>query len=199
MNKPAIACTLITSLSITGCANMNAQQQQGTLVGAGSGAALGALIGGLTGNWQGALIGLASGALLGGLAGYALAPDPLTQSTAQTANEWQQTMAAQQETKATPVTLSTGETVNQIDQMKLSVPTDKMVTNGALSPNGEIAISKMIAKTRTNGGTVHISYPRNAPKAVVQKLLDTGVSVQKDDAIQDYVFVITRPNTGKVS
>ena len=43
--------------------------------GALAGAALGALIGGLTGDWEGAAIGAASGALVGGVAGYFVAEE----------------------------------------------------------------------------------------------------------------------------
>lgn len=191
MARAVVMCFLLAGLTLSGCANMTPQQQSiGT--GAGAGAALGALVGGLAGGGKGAWIGAASGALIGGLAGYALAPDPLTQSAAQTANEWQQTMGAQPETKAIPVTMPNGQTVNQIDEMTLKVPSSKMEAGGHLSKDGAMALRKMIANTKQNGGSVRIYYPPKAPRPVVQSLTDMGVSIQKAQTGSEYVFVVKR-------
>jgi hypothetical protein len=193
MSKHVVTCMVAASLSLSSCANMDSKQRTAAY-GAGTGAAIGGLVGGLLGGGEWAAIGAASGALLGGLAGYALAPDPFTQSTAQTANEWQTAMSAKPEaTKVTPVVLNNGQKANQIDEMRIPVRSDKMVTGGRLSHSGETLIRRTVASARSNGGGVQILYPANAPKSVLQKLLDTGASVQRNTTgNKDFVLVISK-------
>ncbi len=191
IKKLIITTVVASSLALPGCAGMS-QQQQSTTTGAAAGTALGALVGGLAGGWQGALIGAGAGAIVGGIAGYALAPDPLTQSTSQTANQWTQDFSAKQTSRVTPVVLASGQQAQQIDEMRLTVPNSKMVNKGKLSKNGETAIRKLIDDARVSGGSVQISYPANAPAAVVQSLLETGVKVQKGTQADEYLFVIAR-------
>jgi hypothetical protein len=181
------------SLSLAGCAGMS-QQQQSTATGAVAGTLLGALVGGLAGGGKGAAIGAGAGALLGGIAGYVLAPDRLTQSVTKTGNQWQQDFSAQQTTRVTPVVLANGQQAQQVDEMRLTVPSSRMVSKqGKLSKDGQAAIEKLIVDARQNGGSVSISYPAKAPKAVINTLLDTGVTVQKsDDLVDQYAFVILR-------
>lgn len=155
MSKPIIICLVSAVLTLSGCVTMTPQQQS-VGMGAGAGAALGGLIGGLAGGGKGAWIGAASGAALGGLAGYALAQDQLTRSTAQTANEWQQTIGTRPETRMTPVAMSNGQTVNQIDELTLRAPRSKMESGSRLSTSGERVIKKMVADAKRTGGAVQI-------------------------------------------
>ncbi len=135
--------------------------------------------------------------MLGGLAGYALTPDPFTQATAQTAHEcheWQKDMSATPKaTKVTPVVLNNGQKVNQIDEMRIPVTNDKMVTGGRLSQSGESLIRKAVNSAQATGGDVQVLYPADAPSNVVKRLLDTGASVQKNaPGTADYVLVISK-------
>ena len=71
MRTKLTACALVTTLAITGCANMNDTQKK-TATGAGAGAVAGAVLGAVTGpgGWGRAAVGAAIGGLVGGGAGY---------------------------------------------------------------------------------------------------------------------------------
>jgi len=77
--KRLLACVLVVSMAfgsvmMNGCTNIKDDrtrtQTEGTLVGAGAGAAVGAGIGALAGGGRGALIGALIGTVVGGVAGY---------------------------------------------------------------------------------------------------------------------------------
>lgn len=190
MRKLILAMT-VTAMATSGCANMSKEQQAafGTGLGALAGAGLGAAIGGK----QGAAIGAGVGALAGGLAAYALASDPFTQSVTQQSETWKNQTGAQPEAVKVSEVKENGESKQQIDVQKMTLPSNKIIVDNRLSSmvKQQLAIAKQEAEK--NEGLVEVRFPANAPPRVVQDILSTGVSVAQDDSLQDdYVILLAR-------
>lgn len=71
LRKTALIVALLFIVSVSGCANMKTEEQQGTAIGAGVGTVIGGIIGYAVGGKKGALIGAALGGAGGAATGYA--------------------------------------------------------------------------------------------------------------------------------
>lgn len=71
LRKITFLVVLLFVISVSGCANMKTEEQQGTAIGGGAGALIGAIVGYAIGGKDGALLGAAIGGVGGAAAGYA--------------------------------------------------------------------------------------------------------------------------------
>lgn len=194
MKKILIVAT-ITSLTISGCANMTKEQK--AALGALSGAALGAGVGQIVGGGQGAAIGAGVGGLLGGVVTYAFASDPYTQSVSQQATTWQQEVGAKPEIIKASQVVENGQTVQKIESQKMVVSDAQMVSGKHLS--SKVKKQLMIAKQESLkvGGNVHVICPANASNTVINEISNTGVAYTKDNTLNTgYVVVMSKNNDG---
>ena len=137
----SIALATALSLSVAGCADMNATQR-GTATGAGIGAGLGAIIGSSTGGGGGNRA--AGGALLGAAAGGLIG------------NVWskrmeQQKQAMEQATRGTGVQVSQ----TQDNRLKLDIPSDISFDTGRsdIKSNFRPVLEQFAGTLNTNPGT----------------------------------------------
>lgn len=176
--KKIIIATSIATLALTGCANMNRQQQAS--LGSLGGAAVGSGIGAAMGGSEGAAIGAGAGALLGGIAAYSLSTDPYTQLVSQQANAWQREIGAQPGvTQATQI-IENGKKLQKINSQKFLLSEAQMVVGNQLSP--KVKRQLMLAKQEAQkvGGRVQVLCPPNAPQAVLNDFKRAGISYTQD-------------------
>ncbi len=179
MHTKLTACALVTTLAITGCANMNDTQKK-TATGAGAGAVAGAVLGAVTGpgGWGRAAVGAAIGGLVGGGAGYL----------------WGNHMEKQKQEMQT-ATQGTGVEVvqTQDNRIKVSIPSDiSFATNSAtLSPQFKTILRDLATTLKNNPSTsitmigytdntgtdaINIPLSRQRAESVMNYLVSQGVS-----------------------
>lgn len=144
MRKSFTVYALITTLFVSGCANMSDTQKK-TGTGAGIGAATGAVLGAITGpgGWERAAIGAAIGGLVGGGAGYL----------------WGHHMDKQKE-ELQQATRGTGIAIQQTkdNRILVSIPGDLAFANNSatISPAFQIILNDMLG-TLKNHSSSHIT------------------------------------------
>ena len=180
MTKRVLTLSVMSSLVLAGCADMN-QSQRSTAEGAGIGAAAGAVIGAIAGGGKGAAIGAAAGAGTGALGGYL----------------WNEHLEKQKQQmqKATEGT-SVQVTQTADNRLKINVPSDAGFASDSaqLSPKLRAALNELAASllqnpaetvqivgyTDSTGGDA-INYPlsQNRAQSVESYLLSRGVQPQR--------------------
>lgn len=182
---------MVVTMAVGGCANTSKGQQAAMAAALGglAGAGLGAAIGGK----HGAIIGAATGAALAGIATYGFASDPYTQSATQQADAWKkQTGVGPAPVKVSEV-IESGKTKQQIDVQKMALSNTQFVTNNRLSPLIKQQLTAAKSESTGTGGIVHVLYPPNTPPDVLQDLRSTGVSIERDNTLNDgYVILLAR-------
>jgi outer membrane protein OmpA-like peptidoglycan-associated protein len=180
MTKHIVTLSLLGSLIVAGCADMN-ESQRSTAEGAGIGAAAGAVIGALAGGGKGAAIGAAAGAGAGALGGY-LWNDHLEKQKQQ----------MQKATEGTNVKV----TQTADNRLKINVPSDAGFASDSAQLNpklhpalNELATSllqnptervQIIGYTDSTGGD-SVNYPlsQNRAQTVESYLISRGVQPQR--------------------
>lgn len=194
MKKILIVAT-VTTLAISGCANMTKEQQ--AALGALGGAALGAGIGGALGGSEGAAIGAGAGALLGGVAAYALSSDPYTQSVSQQATTWQQEIGAKPEIIKASQVVENGKTVQRIESQKMAVSDAQMVSGKHLSSKVKNQLITAKRESLKVGGNVHVICPASATRTVINEISKTGVAYTQDSTLNTgYVVIMSKNSDG---
>jgi len=180
MTKRVLTLSVMSSLVLAGCADMN-QSQRSTAEGAGIGAAAGAVIGAIAGGGKGAAIGAAAGAGTGALGGYL----------------WNEHLEKQKQQmqKATEGT-SVQVTQTADNRLKINVPSDAGFASDSaqLSPKLRAALNELatsllqnpaetvqiVGYTDSTGGDA-INYPlsQNRAQSVESYLLSRGVQPQR--------------------
>lgn len=187
------------AIGLQGCANMSKEQQ--ALWGAAAGCTVGALIGGLAGGGKGAAIGCGAGGVVAGAATYAFASDPFTQSTVQSGQAWQQEMGSEYKVvKANQVVDNSGQKRDQVEEMHIVVPKEKMEQKQHLSSNAQKMLTKTVNEAKQAGGGVMVLCPGSAPPAVVGELMKTGATVAQDQSVAGgYVMKVSRSSKNGVN
>lgn len=140
LKKNLAVSVLALSVGLTGCANMN-EQQQTMAKGTGIGAAAGAAVGAIAGGGRGAAIGAGVGAAAGALGGYV----------------WNQRMEKQKQAMEQS-TQGTGVQVTQTadNQLKLNVPSDISFATGSanIAPNFRTVLDSFAKSLEENPTTI---------------------------------------------
>jgi outer membrane protein OmpA-like peptidoglycan-associated protein len=180
MTKHVLTLSVMGSLVLAGCADMN-QSQRSTAEGAGIGAAAGAVIGALAGGGKGAAIGAAAGAGTGALGGYL----------------WNEHLEKQKQQmqKATEGT-SVQVTQTADNRLKINVPSDAGFASDSaqLHPKlraalNELATSLLQNPTETvqivgytdstGGDAINLPLSQNRAQSVESYLVSHGVQPQR--------------------
>lgn len=171
INRYALPATLIVSMTLGACSNMD-QRQQDTAKGAGIGAAAGAVIGGLIGGRDAAT----KGAILGGAAG------------AVGGNIWSKKMeekrqAMEQATQGTGVEVS--RTAD--NQLKLNVPSDVSFDVGRadIKPNLR-AVLDQFANGLSSEPTMRLNIVGHTD-STGSDAVNNPLSVERAQSVRDYL------------
>jgi hypothetical protein len=81
----------------------------------------------------------------------------------------------------------------QVEEKRLTVPADKLVSRGRLSSSANSMIRQSVAIARAKGGIVQINYPVDASEDVVHELLQTGANLKRSNTPGDYILIVTKP------
>jgi hypothetical protein len=183
MRTVAAILLLTLAVGLTGCETV--QQNPKTSIGAGAGAAGGALIGGLIGrNTTGVVAGGLLGALAGGALGYYLDRQERTRDDAARTVSYdpsQGVVVRLEQAQVSPGTVRPGETVNLIGTYTVLTPSPESVEvreTREVRHAGRLVANPTTSFTRPNGtftSALPVTLPANAARGAYEVTLTVAV------------------------